>query len=162
MAAKKKKKLTAKQLAKRRSAAAKRGWVTRRQKQNLVQEVKKKSAQINNAKKAAGKKPKRTHTKGKTVKELKEIIKKKDEQIELILSTREWVNALPDEFLKKDGTIALEPTMLRHLGKLTDEILKVLKSAKKKGEQFFNQMVNLVADQLQVPVREVYTLWYSP
>ena len=76
--------------------------------------------------------------------------------------TKNWPNAMPPELLHRDGTIALKPSRLRHLGQETNVLLKILKKAMKKGEQEFTLAANLIATQYEVAVREVYTLWYSP
>lgn len=170
---------------KRRSAAAKRGWATRRKKAKLAKLSKKliKKKKIIliakkgiKPKKAISKKVSKKKTKkekkqkpAKKIKELNEIIKEKNKelnemnrQLELIKSTRNWVNAMPVEYLKADESIALEPTMLRHMGKVTNMMMKTLKKNFKLGNAQFDRAVNEIANVMNVPLREVYTLWFSP
>ena len=146
---------------KKKSAAAKRGWATRRKKSKLIATIKKTTKIIRVVKKGAKKKPKtRFPTKNKTIDELQDIIKRQQQTIELLKESKGWVHAMPTEFLHKDGTIALEPSRLRHLGKHTTAIRQFLTKEDKRGN--LASAVNTVAGAYHVPIREVYTLWYSP
>lgn len=147
---------------KKRSAAAKRGWATRRKKSELIKEIGKKQLIEQNVKRAVEKKPKlkRLKKKKRSVAELEALLAKKEKEIKVVMSTANWVDAMPTEYLKEDGTVALMPSRLRHLGKQTKLILKTLRKADKNG--VLSEIVNELAGVLNVPIREIYTLWFSP
>jgi hypothetical protein len=75
---------------------------------------------------------------------------------------KRWVSAVEDELTRADGTIALQPSRLRHGGKVTQMLFDWLSEAKARGEQDFNFTARHISDLITVPVREVYTLFYSP
>lgn len=153
---------------KKRSRASKKGWETRRKKQLFKKEISKQTTLIRNAKKGVKKKkvisalPKIQKKKKANVEELESIIDLQRQQIEILTLTKDWVHAMPPEFLHKNGTIALYPSRARHYGKLTDEMMRILRKANKKGNSEFNRAVSFLAGHFNLPMREIYTLWYSP
>jgi hypothetical protein len=76
--------------------------------------------------------------------------------------TRGFVDSNEIEKLHKDMTIALMPSRLRHLGSVTDEMEKMLKRAHRKGERALRKQAKEYAAYFDVPLREVYTLFFSP
>jgi len=157
---------------KKRSRASKKGWITRRKKQSIKREISKQSTLVRNAKRGVKSKkviselpkiPRKKRSKKKqTIDELEAIIDLQRQQIEILKLTKGWVHAMPPEYLHKDGTIALQPSRARHFGKLTNEALKMMRKAHKKGDSEFNQIVSFLAGHFNLPMREIYTLWYSP
>lgn len=150
----------------RRSRAAKKGWASRKQKKVLSKKLsdtqkKLRNAQLGLPKKQRKRIPKILASK-RSIEELEEILRRKDEEIRILKKTRNWVNAMPDELLHSDGTIALQPSRARHRGKLTEMAIRRMKLAMKKGEHVFDRTVRQLADFFQLPVREIYTLHYSP
>lgn len=151
----------------RRSKASKKGWVSRKKKQALAKKLSDAQQKLRNAQLGVKKKKrvkiKRLPAKKKlTISELQEIIASKDRQIAILELTKDWVNAMPDEYLHKDGTLALKPSRARHMGRITDEIMKGLRKAKKKGENAFDRAARFYAGYFGLAVREIYTLWHSP
>lgn len=65
-----------------------------------------------------------------------------------------------NQFVK--GAIALQPSRLRHLGRETDKLLTMLRKAARQGEDALDLVATEIAEAYDVPIREVYTLWYSP
>jgi len=94
--------------------------------------------------------------------ELEVELKKREEELRIALLTRDWVDAMPDEYLHQDGTIALQPSRARHMGEVTDQALAMMRKARRKGTRAFDEMVNDIAGFLDLPLREIYTLWHSP
>lgn len=74
-----------------------------------------------------------------------------------------FVRSEPLEQLHKDGTLAAFPTFLRHLGTLTDRFQKRLERAFGTGGFSKLQRVAMnINQETSTPIREVYTLYYSP
>lgn len=153
-----KKPLTDKQRFKIRSDAAKRGHETRK----LVKDLHKAAYQIAKATKKAkdqNTKDRESRLEAELEEERrhnKELEKKVAEMIEFDLKFSHFVRGEPLANLHRDGTIAVQPTLLRHLD-ITDQLLDRLRMASD-----FDNEANLIADEMDVPVREVYTLWESP
>jgi hypothetical protein len=76
--------------------------------------------------------------------------------------TRDWVYASDLEYVRMDGTLAVEPTLLRRMGKLTEHLTQKLKAAQKQGEATLAMQVKIFAEHLQIDAREFYTLLMSP
>lgn len=159
----------------KRSLASKKGWDTRKKKLALEKESEKKSKLIRNAKKGIKGKQLKKGEKSKkgitvkipkkrkpTIRELEEVIKYKDKQLEILELTKNWEHAMPPEYLHKDGTLALEPSSARHWGPVTDKILELLGDAYSKGNSAFDRAVDTIAAHFKLTAREIYTLWYSP
>ncbi len=178
MAAAKKSK---KQSFKKRSVAAKKGWATRRKKAGIEGSIAKTKKKVTNARKGITKKrgneiakqlkklgplgkaktnprisPKK---KRKTVKELETELAIAQQELKFIEETGGWVDAMPLELIRKDGSIALEPSSAR-VHPDADTMWRVLKKADKQSK------LDIAAQQLaleyNIPIREIYTLYYSP
>ncbi len=77
--------------------------------------------------------------------------------------TRGFVHSSEPEMLRKDNlAIAMQPSRLRHMGEVTEYMLKQMQKAAKKGVRALRKQVNEYAAYFEVPLREVYTLFYSP
>lgn len=73
-----------------------------------------------------------------------------------------WVNAADLPMTRRDGTIAVERSIARHFGKWTEYILEKMREAHEEGPERFDEMVADLAHDFNIPVRELYTLWFSP
>ena len=165
----------------RRSKAAKKGWVTRK-KRILPKKIARAKKLIINAQIALGKKPNPRigNTKKKSVRQLEEMNQAAEEKIvelQRIISdnalTEGWVFAEDARMLREDFTIALEPCRLRHIGE-TEKLKRILNQAS--GGNFGVAAMDLLkfdrrrlaiaaqkmAEYYDIPLREVYTLFYSP
>lgn len=60
------------------------------------------------------------------------------------------------------GAIAVSYSRARHLGKATDEALKMMRAANKKGARELDRAVQRISQALDLPIKEIYTLWFSP
>ncbi len=77
--------------------------------------------------------------------------------------TADFVHDHDIVMLRKDNfAIAVEPSRLRHLGAVSDEMEKMLQRAAKRGERALKRQAQEYAEFFDVPVREVYTLFFSP
>jgi hypothetical protein len=64
------------------------------------------------------------------------------------------------------GAIALMPSRARHLGRATDEALKMMRKAYKEGgntenSAVFKNTMQRISQALDLPIKEIYTLWFS-
>lgn len=154
----------------KRSKAAKKGWATRR-KNAVKKEVKKAAKRVKNAQ--LGLPPEqrtnsRVSVEGKTKRELEEMVRERDRQLEIYQLTEEWVNAMPDEYLSAvDDHITLEPSRARHLGDLTRQAWERMRAAWEDATENFDDAVYDITNWFaenghEMSVREVYTLWFSP
>jgi hypothetical protein len=75
--------------------------------------------------------------------------------------TQDFVDALDVHMLRKNFAIAIEPSRLRHLNE-SEEMEEMLKRAAKKGERALRKQCKAFAEWFAVPIREVYTLFFSP
>ena len=66
---------------------------------------------------------------------------------------------MPTELLHKDGSIALEPSRLRHVEE-SKVLQNFLKKHNNKGQ--LDWACNEIAGMYNIPLKEVYTLFYSP
>ena len=154
---KKRKKMTAKQLARTRSKASKRGWATRRKNKVINLAI----SAINKLTPKEAKAMLGLREKGKV--SPKQVLQSLERtNIEELLEIDKWVPYHDPEYLHADGTIAIQPTLLRHMGPVTRRIRRTLKKAKKISESFFERTILELADAFGVSEREMYTLWYSP
>ena len=171
-----KKRRTKEQIA--RSERAKRGWITRRQNKADALKISNAARLVRNALKGVkGKKnkkkviaelpklPKKKKLKKRgvkrTVEELEALLDLRDKQLEVLQLTKDWEHAMPPEYLHPDGTIALYPCRARHWGPIADEMKRMMRKAKKKSETEFDRTVAFLAGFYNMPMREVYTLWFS-
>lgn len=77
--------------------------------------------------------------------------------------TQDFVYDHDISMLRKDNfAIAMQPSRLRHLGVVTDEMEKMLQRAAKKGVRALRKQAREYAEFFDVPLREVYTLFFSP
>lgn len=166
MAAKKTKKVLSD--SERRSKAARKGWVTRRRNE-LKKKLSNANKRLSNAKKAQAQSPKKkriavvkVNTKGKTKKQLEKLLRERDEKIAKLEEDAKWVNALDPEWISRDGHIALYPSRARHMGAATDQMLEWLQAAKAKGEEEYYAECVRIANIVELPIREIYTLGESP
>jgi hypothetical protein len=169
--------------ARERSRRAKKGWETRRKNTELDRQVRKNKnarnvlAAVAKPVKGKKRKPPKTPAPAKKPKKTPKLTnREKDAEIERLKSenaaletklsqmidTSTWVPAVEIEYLRRDGSIALHSSGARHLGELTDEILKDLKRARKAGEYALRFAATQWSDRLDLPLREIYTLFYSP
>ena len=153
----------------KRSRASKKGWETRRKKAKLAAKAKKTQKILKNVKLGVPKKKRKSTVKlpkltDKTPEELIEIIRRKDDEIRILKLTKDWPNAMPDEFISSlgDQHVTLEPSRARHLGAATKYMRKMLSKAYKEGENELRRIASQFARQLNLPLREIYTLHYSP
>ncbi len=175
MVAKKRKAKKASKKELRRRALA--GWDTRRR--NLIEREEK---LIDTAVLVTGKKRKRKRLDNSriTPDKLKEMLlqeRSERERLEAYIADRAEVAAsqmdaiektydwLPTRFgsperLHRDMTLALHPSRLRHLDE-APELFEKLDAAKKKGEYYFIDMCDSMAEFYSVPLAEVYTLFFS-
>lgn len=153
---------------------AKRGWVTRRKNQisrntTLLRNV---SRNIPEEKRLKVK-PKRITKKqlSAQLKQAKELLAQQEEEIarakeilRIDALTASWVDAVEPEFLHANGTLALYPSRAREqfLGIVSQQIWDQLHEAIQIGDFEFDRRCYEVADVLNLPVREIYTLYYSP
>lgn len=156
----------------RRSRASKLGWKRRKKgekKKALLASIRKERIKLKNV----GRKPKRKgkrKTKPKiTIESLKvELAKEKElrlkaeREIAIDIATRHFVYGETD-YLRRDGTIALNPVSggWRHVAKKQYDFIR--SSIKRViGTDMEFERMNQIAETMNLDVREVYTLWYSP
>jgi hypothetical protein len=72
-----------------------------------------------------------------------------------------WVDAVDDDYLHKDRTLALMPSRLRHQP-LTPVWEEILERAGKKGNKALKRQAEVIAEMYEVDLKEVYTLFFSP
>ena len=60
------------------------------------------------------------------------------------------------------GAIALESSRLRHMGDISKQAMSMMKRAARKGEDALDEVIAGIAQYLDIPIREVYTFWFSP
>lgn len=92
-------------------------------------------------------------------KELEEAAK---EKVRLDVMFSQFVPAASLEYLHRDGTMAISPCILRHLGDVTDQLIARLDVARAKEIEEYDAECRIIADEFGVEVREVYTLGESP
>lgn len=144
---------------KKRSDASKAGW-----RERTKEGIKKRLANAESGPIHGLGKPKVKHTdtKGMSLDELEQRLKVVEATLAMEIATRGWVDSNEIEKLHQDMTIALMPSRLRHLGPLTDAMLRMLKKASKKGKRALRKQAREYAEFFDVPLREVYTLFFSP
>lgn len=128
-------------LQKRRSEAAKKGWQTRR---------------INLLQLAKVTKPKKSNKKLTSHAEKDLLIERLQK-----LVTEKWVHAAEDEMLHRDGSLAVQPSRLRHW-KDADGLRKSMQEERAIGELRLAAFVQYWADEWDIPAQEFYTLLMSP
>lgn len=144
---------------KKRSDASKAGWRDRTKAGIKERLANAESSPIHGLGKP---KVKHTDTKGMSLEELEYRLKVVEATLAMEIHTRGWVDSNEIENLHKDMTIALMPSRLRHLGPLTDAMERMLKKAFKKGKRALRKQAREYAEFFDVPLREVYTLFFSP
>jgi len=82
-------------------------------------------------------------------------------QEEISRLTADFVPMYDMDRIRADGTIAVESCRLRHLSE-TDELRAALQRADDRGEDSLRDMAETIAELYNVPIREVYTLHFSP
>lgn len=100
----------------------------------------------------------------------KQFIKRQNEYFQSLMQyiaaereTQGFVDYHDLTMLRRDNfAIAMQPSRLRHLGDVTDEMLAMLKRAEVKGERALRKQAREYAHFFEVPLREVYTLFFSP
>ncbi len=144
---------------KKRSDASKAGWRSRT-KEGIKERLA--SAESTPIRGLGKPKVKHTDTKGMTLEELEWRLKVVEATLAMEIHTRGWVDSNEIEKLHKDMTIALMPSRLRHMGPVTDAMERELKKASKKGRRALRKQAREYAEFFDVPLREVYTLFFSP
>lgn len=165
----------------RRSKASRKGW-QKRKKRELPKKISREQKLSDNAKVIRGKSNPRIENEfaGKTVKQLQKMYHeaKRDrefaeEKLRVEIMTKDWVPTHEKSMLRENYSIALEPSRLRH-NVDTEELKQKLNDAS--GGNFGVQAMDLtrgqrrrlrrtaeeIAENYDVSVREVYTLFYSP
>ncbi len=144
-----------------RSKASKKAWKTRKDSAIRVKIVEAAGAPIRGLKVEI--------PEGLTYKQLEAMLRESERrrlgveaQLAAEILTRDFVDSEDVERLHKDMTIALMPSRLRHMGAVTDEMEKMLKKARHKGERALRKQAKEYASFFNVPLREVYTLFFSP
>lgn len=106
---------------------------------------------------------------GLTVKQLEKLLQESERrriaaeaQLAAEILTRDFVDSEELAKLRRNMAIALEPSRLRHLGVVTDEMERMLEKAGKKGKRALRKQAKEYAEYFDVPIREVYTLFFSP
>ncbi len=143
---------------KKRSDASKAGWAGRT-KEGIKARIAGAEAPIRGLGKP---KVKHSDTKGLSLEQLEQRLANVEATLAMEIHTRGWVDSNEIEKLHKDMTVALMPSRLRHLGPLTDAMERMLKKAFKKGKRALRKQAREYAEFFDVPLREVYTLFFSP
>lgn len=152
----------------RRSRAAKKGWANRRKNSAKVT-ARRNQKKIKNAAKALPKKKRakvinslpKLNLEGKTIEELHQIIRMQQQQVDTIIATKNFVNAMPPEYLHDDGTIALEPSRAR-LNPAKQALLDRMHRAAKISENALDREIVRLSDITGYTLKELYTLFHSP
>jgi len=100
----------------------------------------------------------------------KHFIKRQEQHFQALMNyieaervTQDFVDYHDIAMLRKDNfAIAMQPSRLRHLGAVTDEMEKMLERAAQKGKRALRKQAKEYAEFFNVPLREVYTLFFSP
>ena len=100
----------------------------------------------------------------------KQFIKRQNEHFQALMNyiaaereTQDFVDYHDLTMLRRDNfAIAMQPSRLRHLGVVTDEMLAMLRRAEQKGQRALRKQAREYAHFFEVPLREVYTLFFSP
>jgi len=177
------KKPSKKKVFRKRSQAAKKGWATRRKKEELRGAINEQARKNEFVRKFA---PKRIREKAKkvlstkqppkavtpkqkrkqTVEELQAFANKQAAEIEALKSNIALLNYLstfeddiPDGYTKADGTLTVWRSRLRGHEK-TEEWYNRLVDANFRGE--LDSEAKELAAETGMPLREVYSLFYSP
>lgn len=94
-----------------------------------------------------------------------EIIRREtllEKEIALDIQYAGFVKAEPLEQLHRDGTLAMFPSILRHLGSVTDNLFGRLEKAfETGGYSKLQRVATTISRQTSTPIKEVYTLYYS-
>lgn len=181
MAAKKKKRAVRRKTAKREPKKKPKKRIKRTVKPVRKKPVRKKKTRVKkpirrikrpSKKKVVKKKAVKKSVKRRTVKRRKPVKRKSRKQLEKEIQslrnelrlrklTKNFVHALSPEWLHRDGTVALQPSRVRHLNeKSYRKLLKTLSEALE-GDTPGNDL-EILADMYEVSVRELYTLFFSP
>ncbi len=148
---------------KKRSKAAKKGWATRRKnavkKRASNNQRKLKNAQLGLPEEERKPNP-RIKLAGKTKKELEQLVRKQEERIRNYEMTESWVEAMPPEFMSRDGHIALRPSRARH-DEDYDIMYSRLEEAREISEDDFEMEAYNIAAEYDYEVREIFTMFFS-
>jgi len=169
----------------KRSAASRKGWI-KRHKRELPKKIKRERKLVENAKLANPRigrilSDKSKITKEKlTVKQLKRELEqviagreRAEEKLRQEMMTKGWVPTSETRYLRENYTIALEPSRLRH-NVDTMNLKKQLEDASggnfgvaamdlsKRNRRNLRAAAEKIAENYEVDIREVYTLFYSP
>lgn len=77
------------------------------------------------------------------------------------LITHGFVDTRNPEFLHSDGSIAVHPCKLRNVAE-ADRLRAALLLARRRSQATFDELARDMADFYDLPVKEVYTLFWSP
>ncbi len=118
--------------------------------------------------------PPRLETKGKTKRELAAMLAESERRREYLeedmrvrIETEDFVDVLGPQWLHEDFSIAVQDSRVRHTP-FAAEALKLMRGAVRKGKTAREKEIGLknaaywLADYLDVPLREIFTLYYSP
>ena len=176
-------------LRKKRAAAARKGWETRKAKAKAKERkpkgfspkakarAKEKAKPLRFPPKAKEKAKKRSRKpkpprkpetpevsypdKDSVILGLQDAIRRLQETVAEQADQLQWVEAVSPEWRHDNGTIALQPSRLRHLPE-TPALLKILETADKKGVRALEKQAKELARLYEVSLKEVYTLFFSP
>jgi len=148
----------------RRSKAAKKGWATRRR--NAVKKrASNNQRKLKNAQLGLPEQERKSNSRiklaGKSKKELEKLVREQEQRIRTYEMTESWVDAMPEEYLSRDGHIALKPSRARHDEDYWD-MRERLDIAYAEGEDSFDTECYDIAVEYDYEVREIYTLFFSP
>lgn len=127
-----------------RAEAARLGWERKREREAIQQE-------------AAATAKSKTLTHDEMVVRIKQL----EEEAEFLRAQATFVPTRPKDFLRQDGTLAVQPSALRHIDQ-ADDLYKALHKARRKSKIELDRLAHEMADFYDVDIREVYTLFYSP
>lgn len=153
----------------RRSRAAKKGWATRRRKQEELVSNASIGDEVSRLKRELAREKAKTKN---LEKEQAKLARKQIETIQDFMNSEEWVS--DDDWLmtRKDGSRAKHPSRLRLLPMADGERERLVELAgfdpilngvkKLKNATGFYRHARKLSDFYDIPIREVYTLFWSP
>lgn len=150
----------------KRSKAAKKGWRKRRK---AGTSQKKAIANVNKKLRKSKKElspelrkliPTKKEIDALSLEDMKKLVVKQAKRLAGVIDTDDWVDAMPEEYLNRDRTVALMPSRARHMGVDTDIMYDALNDAY--GTELFDGLAYEFAEEFDLPVQEIYTLFFSP
>jgi len=144
---------------------AKKGWDTRRKKELTATHHILENVAIVKGKKPPKSKPKFERlTRAQLKQQLTKANAEKEEAERRLaeeMLTHGFVDTRNPEFLHGDGTIAVHPCRLRNVAE-ADRLRAALLKARNRSKATFDELARDMAEFYDLPVKEVYTLFWSP